>query len=313
LSSDVRALVIANPRSGGGRAERAIDQVRGALERRLGAVDLAITEHPMHAIDLARDAALQGRALLVAVGGDGTLHEVANGVLDAGGSAAVGYIGQGTGGDLRRALGIEHRLEAYIDAIASGRRRRIDAGKCRYRAIDGATRVRWFVNILSVGMGGLVDRYVSQTTKALGGRAAYFWASVKALASCQRGKLRCEVALGGDHRGRRLDTFMLAICNGSYFGSGMHVAPMAKLDDGRFEVISLGAPNKLSFALSSRRIYAGKHLSSPGAEHFACDRIALEIENEEARSVFLLDVDGEPLGGLPLEVELVPQALTLAT
>jgi YegS/Rv2252/BmrU family lipid kinase len=311
LSTGGRALVIANPRSGGGRAARGLAEVRAALERRLGNVDLATTEGPRHAIELARDAAARGRSLVIAVGGDGTLHEVANGVLDAGNGCAVGYVGQGTGGDLRRALGIENRLEAYVDAIASGRQRRIDAGRCRYRTLDGATQERWFVNILSVGLGGLVDRYVSETTKALGGKAAYFWASVRAIASCPRGHLRCDTELAGQRCGRRLDTFMLAICNGSHFGSGMHVAPMAKLDDGRFEVISLGAPNKLSFALSSRRIYEGKHLSNPDAEHFACNSISVDIENEKARGAFLLDVDGEPLGRLPLQVELVPRALNL--
>ena len=110
---------------------------------------------------------------------------------------------------------------------------------------------------------------------------------------------------------RTVDTYMIAICNGRYFGSGMHVAPMAAADDGRFEVVSLDAPSKLAFATFSRRIYEGKHLSSPGVQHFACDRIAIDLENESARGVFLLDVDGEPLGGLPLEVELVPKALTL--
>jgi diacylglycerol kinase (ATP) len=303
--------VIVNPRSGGGQAGRTVGQVRAILERRLGPVDLAITERPMHAIDLARDAATRGRALVVAVGGDGTLHEVANGVLEAGGDAAVGYIGQGTGADFRRTLGLEHRLDAYVEAIAGGRERRIDAGRVRYRASDGSTRMRWFVNVLSAGLGGLVDAYVSETTKALGGKAAYFWASFRALVRSERGRLRCDVTLGVDRGQRRLDTFMIAICNGGFFGGGMHVAPMAKPDDGRFEVISLDAPSKLAFAASSLRIYDGKHLSVPGVQHFACDRIAVDLENERARRVFLLDVDGEPLGGLPLEVELVPLALTL--
>jgi YegS/Rv2252/BmrU family lipid kinase len=306
-----RPLVILNPRSGGGRAGRNFRHVIAALEARLGPIDLAATERPTHALELARDAAKRARKLIVAVGGDGTLHEVANGVLDAGGGAEVGYVGQGTGGDFRRTLGLENRLEAYIDAIASGGLQRIDAGRLRYCAPDGSMKDRWFVNILSVGMGGLVDRYVSEATKALGGTAAYFWASVRALARCKRGRLRCEVTLSGDRQERRFETFMMAICNGRYFGSGMHVAPMAKPDDGRFDVISLDAPTKLAFALSSRRIYDGKHLSAPGAQHFVCDRITVDLENEGARSVFLLDVDGEPLGGLPLEVELVPQVLAL--
>jgi YegS/Rv2252/BmrU family lipid kinase len=303
-------LVVVNPRSGGGRAGRTFADVKAVLERRLGTFDVAFTANSEHAIALARDAVKGGCTLVVAVGGDGTLHEVANGVLDAGGGAAVGYVGQGTGGDFRRTLGLEHRLDAYVEAIAGGRERPVDVGKLRYRAPDGSTRTRWFINILSAGMGGLVDRYVSETTKALGGKAAYFWASTKALVGCRRGRLRCDVSLDGQRHQRTVETYMIAICNGRYFGSGMHVAPMAQPDDGRFEVVSMDAPSKLAFATFSRRIYEGKHLSSPDVQHFACDRIAIDLENESARGVFLLDVDGEPLGGLPLEVELVPKALT---
>jgi len=311
--SNERAFVVVNPRSGGGRAGRTFTEVRAVLERQLGPVDVAFTESSGHAIVLTRDAVRGGSKLVVAVGGDGTLHEVANGVLDAGAgaSAAVGYIGQGTGGDFRRTLGLEHRLDAYVEAIASGRERTIDVGKLRYRDVAGKPAERWFVNILSAGMGGLVDRYVSETTKALGGKAAYFWASTKALVGCQRGRLRCDVELEGEKHQRTLETFMIAICNGRYFGSGMHVAPMAKPDDGRFEVVSMDAAGKLAFATFSRRIYEGQHLSAPGVQHFACDRIAIDLENERARGVFLLDVDGEPLGGLPLEVELVKGALRL--
>jgi diacylglycerol kinase (ATP) len=306
-------LVIVNPRSGGGRAGRTFGEVRGVLERRLGPIDVAFTAQPAHAIALAREAAENGTDLVIAVGGDGTLHEVANGVLDAGvrDRTAVGYVGQGTGGDFRRTLGIEHRLDAYVEGIASGRRLAVDAGKLRYLARDGKEATRWFVNILSAGMGGLVDRYVSETTKVLGGRAAYFWASARALASCRRARLRCGVSLEGERHERHVDTFMIAICNGRYFGSGMDVAPMARPDDGRFEVVSMDAPGKLAFAAFSRRIYQGKHLGAPGVQHFACDRITLDLENEDARGVFLLDVDGEPLGGLPIEVDLAKKALTL--
>lgn len=306
------SLVVVNPRSGGGRAGRTFGEVKQVIERRLGPVDVVMTERPGHAIDLAREAARSGVALVIAVGGDGTLHEVANGVLEADGcETAVGYVGQGTGGDFRRSLGLEHRLDVYVEALASGREMRVDVGRLTYLAPDGQKRTRHFINILSAGMGGLVDRYVADTSKALGGKAAYFLASARALAACERGRLRCDAAFGADRQERRVDTFMIAICNGRYFGGGMHVAPMAKLDDGRFEVVSMDAPSKLAFMSFSRRIYEGKHLTAPGVQHFACDRIAIDIENERARRVFLLDVDGEPLGGLPLDVELRPKALKL--
>ncbi|HLK35122.1 MAG TPA: YegS/Rv2252/BmrU family lipid kinase [Polyangiaceae bacterium] len=301
-------LAIVNPQSGGSR--RADASLQGALERGLGPVDVVLTQGPGHAIDLARRGVEERRELIVAVGGDGTLHEVVNGVLDAGGGAAVGLVGRGTGGDFRRTLGLENRLDAYVQAVAAGRERTLDVGRVRYRAPDGTTQARWFLNVLSVGMGGLVDRYVARTTKVLGGRAAYFLASLRALARCRRARIRCAAGLGeGARDERHLDTFMIAVCNGRYFGAGMHVAPMAAPDDGRFEVVSMDAPGKLAFVTFSRKIYDGSHVTTPGVTHFACDRIAIDLEDDRARDVFLLDVDGEALGGVPVEVELVPRAL----
>jgi diacylglycerol kinase (ATP) len=304
-----RPLVIVNPNAAGGRAGRTFEAVRAVIEQRLGPVDVAATKRPGDAIAIAAEAARTGRALVVAVGGDGTFHEVANGVLDAGGTAAVGYVGQGTGGDFRRTLGLEHRLEAYVDALARGREGRIDAGRAQFRGEDGSLQQRWFVNILSAGMGGLVDRHVARTSKALGGRAAYLWSSVKALAGCKRGRLRCLFDLEGRRDERHVDAYMVAICNGRYFGGGMHVGPRSKPDDGRLEVVAMDAPSKLAFVAFSQRIYGGKHLDMPGVQHFSCERISIDLENEDARDVFLLDVDGEPLGGLPLDVEIVPAAL----
>ncbi|HZU83473.1 MAG TPA: diacylglycerol kinase family protein [Polyangiaceae bacterium] len=311
MSTALRPLAVVNPRSGGGRCGRTAAQTRSVVERSLGPIDLVFTEAPGHAVDLAHDACARGREVVIAIGGDGTMHEVANGVLEAGGATAVGYVGQGTGGDFRRTLGLTHRLDAYVAALGRGTRRLVDVGRVRYRAPDGSTRTRWFVNVLSVGMGGLVDDYVSRTSKALGGRAAYFWASARALVRCRRARLRCDVGLGGDRGEQRLESLMMAVCNGRYFGGGMHVAPMAEPDDGRFEVVSLDAPTKLAFALGSRHIYEGRHLESPGARHFGCDHIKVALEDESVRDHFLLDVDGEPLGGLPVEVDLVPRALTV--
>ena len=93
---------------------------------------------------------------------------------------------------------------------------------------------------------------------------------------------------------------MLAVCNGEYFGSGMHVAPMAKPDDGKHEVVSMDAPSKIAFATFSRQIYDGSHLENPEVSHFACERIEIDLapESESSRDTFRLDVDGEPLGEL---------------
>jgi diacylglycerol kinase (ATP) len=305
-------LLIVNPRSGGGKTGATFDDLRRTIEAALGTVDVAMTERPGHGIELARAAAQEGRELVVAVGGDGTLNEVVGGVVGAERKGTeVGLVAQGTGGDFRRTLGVEHRLKDYLDALGSGRKRQVDVGRARFRANDGSQAERYFVNILSAGTSGLVDRYVADASRALGGTAAYFFASLKALARSRPGRLRIASRSDGKTEERHSTPFLIAICNGQFFGAGMQVAPMAKIDDGRFDVVLMSAPSKLAYAMTGRKMYSGGHLSRPGVEHFACDRIELDLEGDEARDVFLLDVDGEPLGGLPLEVELLPGALTL--
>ena len=303
-------LLIVNPRSGGGKTGKVFASMQSVIEARLGTVKVAFTEQPGHGIELARAGAVSGHPLIISVGGDGTFNEVVNGVMQSGRATQVGIIGQGTGGDFSRTLGVEHRLDKYLDALASGRERKLDVGFLRYRDGD-ATRERYFVNILSAGMGGLVDRYVANASRALGGTAAYFGASLKALVACREGKLLITVSSNGQSRQVKIASYMLAICNGRFFGSGMNVAPMAKIDDGRLEVVSIGATSKLAFALSSGSIYSGAHIGKPGVEHFPCDKIKIDLENEDARDVFLLDCDGEAIGGLPIEVELRKGAVVL--
>ncbi|MBI2391200.1 MAG: diacylglycerol kinase family lipid kinase [Deltaproteobacteria bacterium] len=308
-----RPLLVVNPASGGGKTGKTFESLRATIGQALGPVRVAFTERRGHAIELARQGVRDGHALIVAVGGDGTFHEVVNGVMDepSDRKVRVGLIAQGTGGDFRKTLGIEHRLDHYLAALTGGRTRQIDVGRVHYRDRDGSDKTRWFVNILSCGMGGLVDRYVAEAPAFLGGKLAYLGASVGALARCKEGRVHAKIHSSGTSEERRLRTYMIAICNGRYFGGGMHVAPMAQPDDGRFEVVSMGAASKLGFVAYSSKIYDGTHLRERGVEHFPCDAIELELENDDARDVFLNDIDGEPLGGLPVRVELHRGALTL--
>ena len=106
---------------------------------------------------------------------------------------------------------------------------------------------------------------------------------------------------------------MIAICNGQYFGSGMLVAPMADPSDGIFGDRRASAPRtKVAFALTSSAIYKGKHLDQPGAVHIRADSITLTLDNDaSAKDAFLIDLDGEPVGGLPMKVEMLKGAVTL--
>lgn len=309
----MKPLLIVNPQAGGGRTGALFTKMQDPIERSLGGFDVTFTERGRHAVDIAYEASIAGREAVIAVGGDGSIHEVVAGLMKARDEGAkgtrLGVIGQGTGGDFRKTLGIEHRLDRYCATIAAGQTRLVDVGRFSYLDHHEQSASSFFINILSIGMGGLVDRYVAEGTRALGGTVAYFSASLRGLIQSEIGVLHCTIHEGGTTREEEIHSRMLAICNGRYFGSGMFVAPMAELDDGLFDVVDLGAASRLNFALGSSKIYTGAHLESPDTKHFRCDKITIELVNKGIADKYLLDVDGEPLGKLPLSVELMPRAL----
>lgn len=309
----VRPLLIVNPRSAGGKTGQIFDRMSDTIRRAIGDFDAQRTESPRHAVELAREAALAGRELVVAVGGDGCIHEVVNGLMQARAAGAararLGIIGQGTGGDFRRTLGFEHRLDRYCAALTRGRPRLIDVGRFSYRDHEGRRGDAYFMNILSAGLGGLVDQHVARMPKTGGGGLAYFAASLRGLIESRLGRLRCRVTLAGETRDVELETRQIAICNGQVFGGGMKIAPMAEPDDGLFDVIDLGGASRIRFAAVSSGMYTGRHLKSRDVSHFRCERIDIDLMNQDVEDRFLLDVDGEPLGRLPISVTLEPRAL----
>lgn len=314
MSSSSRPLVIINPRAGGARGGHSAQALRRIIEDAIGGVDVVETERPRHAVELAAEAARSDRELVIATGGDGSIHEVVNGLMAAKAEGhdktTLGIIGRGTGSDLCKTLGLERRLDRFLSTIAARVKRNIDVGRFSYIDNSGNDASAYFVNILSVGMGGLVDKFVRDTTKYLSGPAAYFIASSRALVRSQVGHLKIRLEPeSGPTREIEVASRQIAICNGRYFGSGMQIAPMARVDDGLFEVVDLGAASRLKFAMSSSAMYSGAHMKSPDVQHWRCRKIEVVLQNQAANEVFLLDVDGEPLGRLPITVEVLRAAL----
>lgn len=311
-------LCIVNPKAGSGRGMTP-DALMTAARKALGDLDCALTERSRHAETLAYDAAKAGRELVIATGGDGSIHEVVNGLMRAREeghtSTTLGIIGRGTGSDFCKTLGFEPRLDKFLAVLEARHTRRVDIGKFRYadppRVQGDPDRTGYFVNILSAGMGGLVDRMVHDSAQWLGGKAGYYVASVRALVKSRVATLRIDATLDGVSTTQTVKTRQIAICNGRYFGGGMHVAPMADPSDGTFEVVDLGGASKLKFAMDGGAIYKGEHLKNPDVRHFRCQKLRFTVLDEDACEVFLNDADGEPLGGLPLEVEVVPGALSV--
>jgi len=311
-------LLIVNPHSGPKRTIPSLGKLLAAVEETLGDVVVHYTTHRGHAQELAADGAREGHSLIVAVGGDGTFNEVANGVLqqssldDPGAvGPTVALIDAGTGGDFRRSLGIGSGYEDCLAAISLGRERLVDVGLASFTGNDGAPVTHYFVNVLSAGLSGVVVRYVEAAPSFLGGRAAYYLSSLRGVMQGRERRLSARVTWGETEQERVIPTYLVAICNGGWFGGGMNVAPMALPDDGRLEVITVTGHSRMHLAAMLNKSYSGRHMEEPTVEHFPCTKIELSPAEDTTGGPFLLEIDGDPLGALPLTVEILPRRLRI--
>lgn len=302
-----RIAAIVNPHSAGGRTAKRWPGIARRLEERVGPVTTRFTERSGHAMALAREFALAGFDLIIAVGGDGTFNEAANGLIESDEpvrrSTALAVIPAGTGGDFRRALSLtaRDRTAQAIEIIAQGQPVDIDVGKARFIGHDGLPVERYFVNLLSFGMGGAVAARARNFLTAVGGRTAFLWATVRVLLS-YRGRTVIVSVDNGPQASFKVTN--VAVGNGPYHGGGMYPCPTARLDDGIFEVTIIQYMNMFRLLRDIRVLYNGDIFSHPKVRALRGVRI-----HAEGSQPTLLEVDGEPLGQLPVEITVLPRRL----
>jgi YegS/Rv2252/BmrU family lipid kinase len=302
----VNPLLVVNPASAGGHTRGRIESLLDTVRSALGPFECAFTEAPGHAMELARDGALAGSPLVVAVGGDGTASEVAGGLVAAaaaGREASFGFIARGTGGDLQRSLGTDRDVAAAARALAAGVDRRVDVGHVELTTRGGARAARCFVNVAGFGVSGRVDEVAERLGKRLGGKLTYLLAGAGALLGWRDVPVRWRVD-GGPWREERITS--VSVCNGRFFGGGMLVAPDARLDDRLFDVVAWRGLGLVDLALRRRRLYDGSHVRLPQTEVVRAGTVEAEPVGGER---VLLDVDGDPAGTLPARFTLLPGAL----
>ena len=191
----------------------------------------------------------------------------------------------------------------------------MDVGWARFPGLDGRPVERYWLNVLSAGIGGLVDRYTAAAPAFLGGRLAYAQATLRAIVTCRRVRLDCSyVDANGERHELPLDAHAVAVCNGRTFGGGMNIAPMARLDDGLLEVIAFQTATRWRLVGRFRTVYAGTHLLEPGVDHFTCREVELRPAGPPAgrrprAGLFPLDVDGDALGDVPVTAGIARAAL----
>lgn len=296
-------LVIGNPRAGRGVVARRWGDILQRMHDAGLQPEGRLTERPGHAIEMAGKARSEGRELVVAAGGDGTVHEVANGLLADGlpreGEAlpALGLLPAGSGCDYARTFQVPSGLDAAIARLATARDRNVDVGRVRCRRA-GEDHVRHFVNVAEVGIGAEVAERASRLPRALG-PARYALAFALILGGQQT--VSSEVDLDGHHAEGTLTNLVVAL--GQYFGGGMRIAPRADPSGGRFEV-QVQSGSKLDYALAIPKVFRGTHLPHPRVREEQAEAVEVSCR-PEAR----VEADGEVLGTTPAHFRILAGAL----
>ncbi len=290
--------VIVNPAAGHGRAGRIWPDVAARM-RELGLrFDAQTTSGPGEATRFAAEAQRAGYTSVVAMGGDGTVNEVVNGLFQDGQpSARLGVLSSGTGSDFVRSLGIGRGVDG-VTALTGGARR-IDVGAIH--SLNGDHQ-RYFVNAGDVGLGAEAADRVNRGSKRLGGFVSFLVGAISTIATYKCKEVQFSID-GGPTSCQRLA--LIVVANGRCFAGGMQVAPGAELDDGLFDVVWLAEgsrPVLIGQVLPS--VYAGRHLGHPLIRHTRASRVAI-TPDATAR----VELDGEVVGSGPVEFRIVPLAL----
>lgn len=299
-TSPPRWLAIVNPAAG--RPDRGAGW--RALERALRSagtgLEIEYTRHPGHGETLAREALQRGQRHLLVSGGDGSVNEVLQGVMTAGlpdtREVTLALAPHGTGNDWARSLRIPTDPRGVAALVAAGRTRLHDVG-----AIDfpvAATR-RWFINVAGAGYDAWVTERVPRPVPSA---LTYLRIALAGLARYRSPHFRIA-ADGRRIEGRLLLAF---VANARYCGNRMHVAPTARVDDGRFDVLAVEELSLLQVLPKLAKLYGGRILGDRAVRHFEAERVRIETEPPVA-----VQADGQIVGATPAEFSLQPRALSV--
>ncbi len=298
------ARLIVNPTAGANGTARKWPHIQSLLNNSGLRFEYDVTEAPGQARELAATAAGKGCEMVVAVGGDGTINEVVNGLHDAGNASEVllGIISTGTGSDFIRTLGLSRNYQEACRRLINPGKLKVDAGVIEYTS-RGQTEKRVFVNFAGLGFAAEIVKATTLKFKTLSAMPAYLLGLLTTLISYRNKEI--SLRIDGELISRKVCTVLMN--NGKYSGGGMFAAPEADLSDGLLDVVIIGDLSKADLLWSLPRLYRGTHLTHPKVT-LKKARV-IEIQSAEGMT---LQADGELLGELPARCYLLPGALTIA-
>ena len=291
-------LVIINPAAGDGRARRSVAWMRERLAARPEA-RLEVTRRAGDAEALAADAVQHGHDRVIAVGGDGTVQEVVNGLLSGSEPASMGIVPLGSGNDLARSLALPAELATAWTTAIGHVTRRIDVARAR----NGAGDLRWFASAGGIGFDAQVAAAMADRSGWQAGRAGYLLTTLTELRRFENRHIRLTI----DGQTETGDMLFVAIANGAYYGGGMRIAPGAHVDDGLVDVCVVGDISRLTVLRQLPNLYRGTHVNHPAVSMRSGSII--EADSDDATRIHL---DGEPFGSLPLHVTVGLRTLAVA-
>ncbi len=300
------AKVIVNPAAGGYSAYREWPDVSRWLREADLSFDYEYTEGTGHAIELARGWADAGYQYVIAVGGDGTVNEVANGILRSSNArnTILGVVSAGTACNLARSLGIPQDYPSVCSLLTSQRRALIDVGLVEYQS-RGKSWQRFFLNEADVGFGASVVEVMRNLPKGFGKTGNYALYTVGALRSafsyCNK-----SVTLRVENREENILLSLMVVANGAYFAGGMYLAPQARVDDGLLDVVIAKDIEKFELLEILPRLYRGSHITHPKITVKKVTDVTIESPER-----VLVEADGELLGECPASFRVVPSALNI--
>lgn len=303
-------LVIVNPKSAAGSTESRWAEVASDLRTHFGAFQVEFTKKHGDGTLLALRGADQNRKFIIACGGDGTINEVANGILQSGKDIELGILPSGTGGDFRRTLKIPSSAKNAAQVLSNGITQTIDVGCVTFQNFQNETVSRYFLNIASFGLSASIIERVKTSTALnwlpndlLRGRASFALSTLQEVLDIAYKTVRVKF---DEKEEKSLNTINFCVANSRYFGGGMKIAPDAKLNDGFFDIINIGDMKTAKILLNAHTLYRGTHLSLDEVKSTLARKVEVSPQqNEEIH----IEVDGELLGRLPAVFEIIPNTL----
>jgi YegS/Rv2252/BmrU family lipid kinase len=281
--------LLVNPSSAGGRALKLLPRVEQALDGRRVVFRVQRTKGVEHGVEQALRAVEAGEVPVV-MSGDGLLGAIGGAM--AGVETPLGIVPCGRGNDLARVLGIPDDPDEAIETVLAGNSRRIDVGEANGKR---------FLGIVSVGFDSECNRLANEV-RLVRSNLVYLYSLLRTLGSWKPARFTIRV----DEERMRISGYSVSVANNSTFGGGMRIAPEAELDDGEFDIITVGDVGKLRFVGNLPKVFKGTHVDQDEVRAFRAPHLELS-----ASRPFPVYADGEHLTDLPVSLRVLPRALSV--